>query len=198
LNTPPPNYPPPPGPQYYGGPPPQQNSGSGCLKAVGITCGILVLLGIIGAVMMAVFVKNQISNPNSIVGQSMKIGRATMQGMQVYKAVNSYKAANGSYPPSLSALIPQYIPDSGTLHNDADANPSPTHVSWQYIKPTENSSPSDPMLVEPVKMTVTFGGQTQTVNQKVSISIDGKSVSSQSGIGQNGYGQPQSTGGTSP
>ena len=48
----PPQGKPPPGGPYYGQPPPPANNNAGCLKAFGITCGVLLLLCIIGGFLL--------------------------------------------------------------------------------------------------------------------------------------------------
>jgi hypothetical protein len=165
---PPPNYPPP--GQYYGAMPPQQNTGNGCLKAFGITCGVLILLFIIGSVFMGIMVKKQLSSKNSFFGQATQIGLAGQDGKRIQEAIVYYQQTNGRYPSSLNALVPRYLPDSTVLHSSLDPNTSPSHITWQYIRPTSGAMPNTPILVLPYNMT--FMGQ--TVPGKIVIDLDGQ------------------------
>lgn len=131
--------------------PPQQSSGSGCFKAAGITCGVLLILVIIGGFMVYNAVKKTISNPNSILGQSFKIGIDASNGVVIQQAIVKYKNDNGKYPPNLTALTPKYL-DPSKLHAGNDPNPDPSHVSWTYTRPDASATAETPLLSLPITM----------------------------------------------
>jgi hypothetical protein len=194
MSTPPPNYPPP--GQGYGGPPPQQNSGGGgCLKAAGITCGVLILLCVIGGILFANWWKGQMHNPNSVLGQTfnqtMKVTQAGMDGTAIHTAVVDYKNKTGAYPANLEALVPNYI-DGKKLHSDIDPNTSPGHISWKYIRPGATSNGKSPMLILPYQMSFTMNNQTKTVPGQIVINIDGTTNATSGPSG--GYEQTPSSG----
>ena len=168
------------------------------MKAAGITCGVLLLLMIIGGVMVANWWNQQKKNPNSIWGQSMKIATSAADGIKIQQAVVQYHTDNNAYPSTLAALTPKYL-DAAKLHSDVDSNPSPTHVSWTYFKPKEGESPKTPLLALPYTMTVAVMGQSKTVQSKIVINLDGTSTSG-NGQSSGSYGSSggfeQSTSGT--
>jgi hypothetical protein len=160
------------------------------LKAFGITCGVLVLLMVIGGVMVANFFNQQKKNPNSIYGQTMKLAGAGIDGVAIQKAIVQYHSDNGAYPANLAALVPKYV-DAAKLHNDMDTNPNPSHVSWTYHMPGPDATGKTSLLELPYTLTMTFGGKTTSVPGKFIINLDGTSTS---GNTQGGYDQtPKST-----
>ncbi|MGO8669964.1 MAG: hypothetical protein ACLQVD_01125 [Capsulimonadaceae bacterium] len=182
---PPPQGPPGPGYGYVPPPPPQSNSG-GCFKALGITCAVLLVLGLIGGVLIFQAVKTQMSNPSSVFSQSMKIGMAAQSGPIICRAIAQYKAANGTYPPNLQALVPQYLPDKSVLHSSLDPNPDPSHISWTYTPPAAGAAATTPMLSLPYHITVSAGGKTQTVPGQILFDANGQPI--RQTTFQNGYG----------
>ena len=164
----PPQGGPPPGSPYYGPPPGRPaNSNAGCFKAFGITCGVLLLLAIIGGVFL-------FKAGAPIFQQAMKfgqsLGQSSVNGRKIQQAVVAYHAKNGSYPPNLTALVADgEITDAGILHSDQDTNPNPGHISWQYHQPAEGAPGSTPILDLPYKITI--GGQTQ--GSDLIINLDG-------------------------
>jgi type II secretory pathway pseudopilin PulG len=64
----------------------------------------------------------------------------------IRSAILSYDSANGQYPNTLTELVPKYLPDASELHSALDANPSPTHVSFTYAKPTSNATSTSPLV----------------------------------------------------
>jgi type II secretory pathway pseudopilin PulG len=54
----------------------------------------------------------------------------------IRSAILSYDSANGQYPNTLTS----------ELHSALDANPSPTHVSFTYAKPTSNATSTSPLV----------------------------------------------------
>jgi len=142
------------------------------LKAFGITCGILVLLTIIGGFLIYNVVKTQLKNPNSPVSIGIKAGLTVTQGVAIQQGIVKYKTENGNYPANLAALTPKYVPMS-MMHSSFDKSTDPNHISWQYIRPTASSDPKSPML----KLPVTIDGETRTIT----INIDGSTVNNTQG-----------------
>ena len=148
---PPQGGPPPGAPVYYGQPPPANNNG-GCLKAFGITCGVLLLLGIIGGV--ALF-KMGAPFAQQFMKMSQSIGQASINGRTIQQAVVAYQAKNGKYPSNLTALVADgEISDAGILHSDQDPNPNPGHISWRYQKPVKGAPGNTPLLDLPYSITI--------------------------------------------
>jgi len=154
---------------YYYGPPPGRpaNSNAGCLKAFGITCGVLLLLGVIGIALL-------IKTGGPLIQQAMKFGtsiaHAAQNGRTIQHAVVAYHAKNGKYPPNLIALVADgEITDAKILHSDQDANPNPGHISWRYMRPSEGAPGDTPILDLPYQITI--GGQTQASH--LIINLDG-------------------------
>lgn len=160
---------PPQGPGYYAPPPPPQNNSGGCWKAAGITCGVLLLLMIIGVVSAVKWF-----NSTGVMGQIQNVTNVAMQGQEIYAAVSNYKAANGKYPDNLQQLTPSYIP-AAKLHSSTDPNPDTNHISWNYYKPNENSSPKSPMLVMEYEMKMNIGGKQTRQKVPIIINVDGSS-----------------------
>jgi hypothetical protein len=169
----------PPAGAYYNAPPPQKSGGSGCLKAAGITCLVLVVLGVIGAIVAINAVKNAASNPHSIFGQVGAAISAAKGGAEIQQAIVKYHTNNGKYPDKLGQLVPQYLP-LATLHSDTDADPNPAHVSWTYKKPSEGAPPKTPILSLPLKFEVPGQNGTNTEQSTpIIINLDGTSASGQ-------------------
>ena len=174
-NPPPGGYPippqggPPPGNYYYGQPPQRPvNNNAGCLKAFGITCGVLLLLGIIGVVLL-------VRTTGGMFGQFMGIGKDVGNGIRIQRAVVAYHAKNRKYPPNLMSLVADgEIADGKILHTSQDPNPSPGHISWRYTRPPEGAPGGTPILTLPYSITV--GNQTQRTD--ITINLDGSTSSS--------------------
>ena len=154
---------------------PPANNSAGCLKAFGITCGVLLLLGVLGA---AVLVKTW----GPLYQQFLKMGQSMVKSQQegraIQQAVVAYHAKNGKYPANLTALVADgEISDAGILHSDQDADPDPGHISWRYQCPAKGAPGSTPILDLPYNITI--AGHTQPAH--VVITLDG-STPSQTGV----------------
>lgn len=192
----PPNAPPP-GGYYYTPPPPNKGGGGGCLKAAGITCGVLLLLGIVLVAFSVMAVKKQMQNPDihNPFGATVAVMHSTEDGIKIHQAIVLYHERTGKYPNNLNALFPDYLPDGKVLHSDFDTNNSPGHVSWTYIKPTEGEDPKSPLLRLPYEMNINVGGSTSSQKQEIVINLDGTTRSSTSSSYNRSFGQPDSSGG---
>ncbi len=204
MSTPPPSNPPPggfplppqggppPGVPYYGGPPPGRpaNNNAGCLKAFGITCGVLLLLAVIGGVVGVISVRNAMKNPHSLFGTAMSAGKAGMNGSLIRQAIVRYHEKNGKYPQQLMDLVTDGETDGKIFHDDLDTNTDPAHVSWQYTPPNEGDPGSTPILTQDYTLSVGTTHQKQTIV----INLDGTTRTKT----EQSYGQPApSSGGAS-
>lgn len=163
MSIPPPNTPPPGGYYYNPNPGRPANNSSGCWKAFGITCGVLVLLGIIGIVVV-------VRTTGGLFRQAMGVGLASQSGRVIQQAVVAYHAKNGKYPPNLTALVSDgELTDAKVLHSDQDPNPSPGHISWRYHRPPEGAPGNTPLLDLPYQ--ISFSGRTQAGD--LIINLDG-------------------------
>lgn len=187
----PPNAPPP-GGYYYTPPPPNKGGGGGCLKAAGITCGVLLLLGIVLVAFGVMSFRKQMQHPDihSPFGAGIVIAQSTTNGIMIQRAIVSYHAKTGKYPNNLNALFPEYLPDGKVLHSDFDTNNSPGHVSWTYIKPTEGEDPKSPLLRLPYEMDINVGNSSSSQKQEIVINLDGTTRSSTSSSYNRSFGQP--------
>ena len=165
----PPSNPLPPGGYYVQPPPRPANSNSGCLKAFGITCGVLVLLAIIGGVLLY-----KAGAP--LFQQAMGIGQDNLRGKQIQQAVVAYHQKNGKYPPNLTTLVGDgEITDGKILHSTQDPNPNPGHISWRYTPPPEGAPGDTPILSLPYSITVV----NQTQRAELGINLDGSTSRTQ-------------------
>jgi hypothetical protein len=196
----PPNTPPPGG--YYYTPPPQNRGGGsgGCLKAAGITCGVLLLLGVVLVLFSVMAVKKQLQNPDihNPVGAGIAAGISATNGMKIQQAIVRYHQQTGKYPANLNALYPNYLTDGKILHSPLDSNPNPGHISWTYIKPAEGADPKSPLLRLPYEINMTIGGSTSSQKQEIVINLDGTETTntSTSGSYNRTFGQPGSSDGS--
>ena len=123
MSVPPSNNPPPGGPVYYGQPPgrPAKNN-AGCLKAFGITCGVLLLLLVLGGALL-------VRTWGPLYQQFLKMGQSMVKSQQdgraIQQAVVAYHAKNGKYPANLTALVADgEISDAGILHSTRTPTPA--------------------------------------------------------------------------
>ena len=163
---------------YYATPPssPPASSSGGCWKAAGITCGVLVSLGLIGGIAAYISIKNAIQHPakNGIFSLGMNIGKATTDGLHLSRAVVQYHEKNNKYPKTLTDLVLDGETDGKILHNALDTNPSPGHISWRYRKPAEGAPGKTPILEMPY--TISFVPNQPSQKGKITITLDGKTV----------------------
>lgn len=168
----------PPG-NYYGGggPPPRSNSG-GCWKAVGITCGLLIILGIIGIFFAVRYTKEALHSGTGIFGTIGKAVQSAKEGQTIQKAVVAYHTQHGKYPDDLMTLVSGGLLDGKNLHSDLDTDPNPGHVSWKYIKPAEGAPGKTPILKLQYKITIPGANTQQSQEGTMVINLDGTSGSS--------------------
>ena len=139
---------PPPDTRYYGQSLPRPaGSSSGCLKAFGITCLSLLVLGILGVLLLFPTVRG--------VFQTVRqAASASQDGENIRQAILAYHQKNGAYPPSLISLVTDGESDGRDFHSSLDADPDPSHISWTYTPPAKNAPGSTPILDLPYQVTV--------------------------------------------
>jgi hypothetical protein len=171
---------PPGGPQQfaYQGPPPKK-SGPGCWLWVPLGCfGVFFIIGIAGYVAM-----RSIATGPGAKSFTQAFGGAMQGGMEIAEAsknlrlintaVNSFQRDHGTYPSNLGQLVPTYLPSSSVLHNSADPNPNPNHVSYTYVKPTSSTAQNVPYLSTSVTYSMTIQNQTITQTEVMKMALDG-------------------------
>lgn len=157
---------------------PPSNSNSGCLKAFGITCGVLLVLAIVGGIFAVRFVKNSMADKHGLFGQIAGIGMTSANGVQIQKAVVAYHDKHGHYPDTLMDLVSDGQIDGKILHSDMDPNPNPGHVSWQYTKPAEGAPGNTPILKFHFRLNVPTGKNQPPPESDVVINLDGSTPQS--------------------
>ncbi len=157
---------------------PPSNSNSGCLKAFGITCGVLLVLGIIGSFFVARLVKNSLADRHSVFGQIAGIGRTAANGAAIRKAVVDYHEKHGRYPNALPDLISDGLIDAKVLHSDLDTDSRPDHVSWRYTKPAEGAPGKTPILRFHFRLNVPTNRNQPPPESDLVINLDGSSPQS--------------------
>ena len=154
---------------------PPSNSNGGCLKAFGITCGVLLVLAVVGVFFAARFVKNSMADKHGLFGQIAGIGMTAANGAQIRKAVVDYHAKHGRYPNALTDLVSDGLIESTLLHSDMDTDPNPRHVSWRYTKPAEGAPGSTPILKFHFRINVPTNTNQPAPESDVVINLDGSS-----------------------
>lgn len=152
-----------------------RNSSGGCWKAFGITCGVLLVLGVIVIFFAARFVKDSVKDRHGLFGQIAGIGMTAANGAAIQQAVVQYHQKHGRYPDALSALVSDGLIDGRVLHSDMDPDPSPGHVSWRYTKPAEGAPGSTPLLKFHFRLNVPTGRNQPPPESDVIINLDGSS-----------------------
>ncbi len=132
-------------------PPPRASGGDGCWKWGAIGCGMGCLsLAIFGAVMILYFVM-------PMMNTCMKIDSdlsALHQEMQtVAQAVNRHKDEKGSYPQTLSALVPTYVSSADSLKWSQNSQ-GPV---FKYTRPTATGAADAPMVEYAMPYTLSDG-----------------------------------------
>lgn len=189
MSTPPPA--PPPG--YYPPPVPSRASSSGCWKAAGLTCGVLFLLALVGVIIAGRALKESFTHPTrgSIFGMGVMIGRATVDGKTLQKAIVGFHAAHGKYPNTLLDLVREGRIDGKILHNDLDASPSPASISWHYTKPAPGAPGSTPILTEHYVLDIP-GARGSGGSGTITVTLDGETGSTAGGVSRTTFGKSPS------
>lgn len=164
---------------YYGGGPPTRSNSGGCWKAVGITCGLLVILGIVGIFFTVRYAKQAMRSGTGIFGTVGKAMQSAKEGQTIQKAVVQYHTQHGKYPDDLMTLVSDGLLDGRNLHSGLDSDPNPGHISWVYTKPAGGAPGKTPILSMHYKITIPAGGNTQqSQDGEMIIDLDGSNGSS--------------------
>lgn len=126
-------------PPLYG--PPRRSAGSGCLIASLVGCGVIVMALIILGIIVAPKVGQRFHKAfRSIAAASIYVKRlqAIRTALQLYQ-----KDHKGKYPPSLQALIPNYLPDASSLSVQLSAHDAPIKA---FYHPPSPNAPGDEVV----------------------------------------------------
>lgn len=167
---------PPSGAPYYTPPPTPQSSSGGCWKAVGITCGVLFVLALIGVFFGVRAVKHAMSDRHSVFGQAMSLGVTTGNGIKIQQAVVQYHQKHGHYPRALTDLVADGLVDGKVLHSDLDPNPSPGHVSWRYTRPAEGAAGNTEILRLHFRLNMPTAANQPPPETDIIINLDGSTT----------------------
>jgi len=167
MSLPPPGY-----------PPVQQNRGPSCWAIGGIGCLVVIVVGIVVvlAVVKSVFSTKEgrafSSSFSSAMKTSVAAGSCTAAMPTIRSAILRYHGHEGTYPPNLKSLSPDYLPAGISLHCKVDKVDDPSHVTYQYFRPTEKTPQSAVLMKFSFDTTFSAGaGQsvTQTMTEQITL-----------------------------
>jgi len=159
---------PPPGFQPPNYPYAPQKRPVSCWAVGGIGC---VVIFVLGAILMFVAFYKFVQSPTgrdlmkgaNDVAKTTVAGSACVEPMtQIQKAILRYHEHEGKYPDNLTQLTAKYLPPGITLHCGVDKSDDPSHVTYQYFKPTATTPASSVLLRYSWSVTITVYGQSQT------------------------------------
>ena len=151
--------------------------GPNCWLVGGLTCVGLV---IIGAIAIFAGFYSLFRGPLKGAIQSGAAAQMCKQHMlQIQQAVDRYHTHTGTYPDALTDLVPTYLPDRSVLHCSMDTNPDPSHVTYEYSKPTETTPGTAPLLTLHWNMSIKMMGTSQTVGETEIVTVNGEQEHSQ-------------------
>jgi hypothetical protein len=171
--------------------------GVGCV----ITIAVLMILVFVG---MHQFMNSkpgqQIVSQMKSIYQALPDAIACEQKLTtVHEAIGRYHAKNGSYPPNLAALTPDYLPDPTECHCSLDSNTSPTHPTLVYTPPKPSSRPSDKVLAFTWTHNISIEQQTGSVLLTYYYNVAGNEMKQQTVTDSDGHTKvypPVETGGS--
>ena len=124
---------------------------SNCLMAAGITClvlvivGVLVLLWIIRMVGTNPTFKQAFSGAKMVAECQFHLQNPN-NPQNISAALERYRTRNGRYPDKLEDLCPDFLENRAILHCPADSRPTDV-VSYEYTKPAPDA-PGSTVVVE--------------------------------------------------
>lgn len=172
-NPPPPGFQP---PTYQYAP---QKRGPSCWAVGGIGCLVIFILG---AVLTFLAINRYVHSKTGhefMEGftSAMKTSAAGAECVapmtEIRKAILRYHEHEGKYPDNLTQLASKYLPAGVTLHCGVDQNDDPSHVTYEYFKPTDKTPPSAILLRYSWPVSITIAGQTSTQTMTEQITLDG-------------------------
>lgn len=131
------------GPAGYGYPAgmPARKSNSGCLIWGLVGCGALIILAIIAGI-FGVYSFSKSSAIQKMMSSAMTAPQCARRLWYVGGALDSYrKDHKGSYPTSLSALVPHYLQDNSYLSCQGGLT-----AAFEYTPPKADSPPDAPVI----------------------------------------------------
>jgi hypothetical protein len=123
--------------------------------------------------------KKLFSSMNSALGQVQKLAPCIEKMKAANDALHRYRERNGSYPPTLAALLPDYLGGNSPLHVDLDPNPDPSHVSFKYTPPAADAPGATPVLSFQYSYTLDIGVQKNHVDAEIVMLLDGRTEQNQ-------------------
>jgi len=156
-------------------PKPPASKLAGCFQAITLTLGMLALLFIVLLLIGIKLLQNMGPNPNVHTSLGAVSGSITalQNGQEIFAAIDHYHASVGDYPDTLLQLVPKSLPDRAILHSALDPVTDPNHVTWTYIKPKPNASPSTIVLRLNYVIPISSGAQGQVIPQEIEFAVDG-------------------------
>ncbi len=152
-----------------------RQSSDGCWKWGAISCGCLILLGVIAVVIMFVIASR---NPmiKNLFKTGITAGVCMAQMKNVSQAIDHYKADHHAYPDSLNELVPKYLKNNTLLTCTSE----PSGGEFKYYKPALDAPGSTPILSFVVKSPTpqpSHGGQMPAITgYKIEILKDGTAM----------------------
>ncbi len=124
---------------------------SNCFVVGGITCLVVLIIGILITIWLVVSVSKNPTFKKVFSGAKLvaecQLHLANPSGTQdIYDALERYKTRYGQYPAKLADLYPTFLEDKAILHCPADTRPKDV-VSYDYYPPTDKS-PANAVIVE--------------------------------------------------
>lgn len=135
--------------------------------------GCLLFIIVIGAAIGIGYYKMR-GTFGSVMASAGQMEQTQQKAIAVQTALAKYKSDTGHYPPTLSALIPQYLPGPDSLHTPSDPNTDPSHVSFEYKQPADNAPGSSPLLSFHTYMNMDMAGTKEKMDTKTTYMIDGE------------------------
>lgn len=134
---------------------------SNCLKAAGITCLIVVIVGLALVIWTVTLVTR---NPaiKRAYNQSKLVVQCQMNLQEIGGALERYSKRNGQYPGTLDELYPSFITKKEILHCPSDPRPKNT-VSYEYHQPAMDA-PGSFTVVECKRHVVVEGQPPWTIS----------------------------------
>ena len=124
---------------------------SNCFVVGGITCLVVVVIGILLTIWLVTWASRNPTFKKAIGGAKLvaecQLHLADPSGSQdIYDALERYKSRNGKYPAKLADLYPTFLEDRSVLHCPADTSGKDV-VSYEYYPPAKNA-PGSTVIVE--------------------------------------------------
>jgi hypothetical protein len=132
--------------------PVQQRRGPSCWAVGGIGClvvivvGIVFLIAIVGVVVKSPAGKDIGSSLRSNIKTAFASASCVVAMPAIREAILRYHDHTGNYPNKLTDLSPDYLPSGTSLHCSVDKSDDPSHVTYQYFKPTDKTPQSATLL----------------------------------------------------